>query len=144
MLRSLARPKLVAATALALLLLVGCGGAKSVTVNGKLVMPKDVKLAETDSIVVTFTPEDAAKGKGATATVSPNELTFSLNAIPGQYKVAVAVQAYAGEKGSEKRSEMLANKLGKYDAANTGLRHEVTSDDPQTVTIDLAAGTVAK
>src|SRR5262245_15945875 len=88
-------------------LLAGCGSsAKPVTVTGKLVLPKQVKLAETDSVIVTFTPEEATK-PGGTGTVNPKDLTFTASVPPGKYKVSVTFQPYAGEKDSAQREREL-------------------------------------
>jgi hypothetical protein len=142
---SLSASRLVAAVtaALALAVLSGCGGSKkTVTVSGKVVMPK-VKLMDTDSITVTFTPEDNPTAPGGTSSVSPKDLAFSVNVAPGKYKVAVTVQGYPGEKGSDKRDSEFANYFGKYGTGVTPLRYEVTSDPNQSITIDLAKGAIS-
>ena len=60
--------------AVALAILTGCGGgSKRVTVAGKVVVPQKVKLADTDSITVTFTPEAGGTAPGGSATVSPKD-----------------------------------------------------------------------
>lgn len=140
---SLARHRLVAAASLALVLVLGCGGGKTVTVSGKLVLPPKVKLAETDSIAVTFAPEDK-DGKSASATVSPKDLTFNAQVPPGKYKIGVTVQPYAGTKDAEARTKEINAVIGSFDAAATALRYEVTAESTQSVTIDLAKGTVSK
>jgi hypothetical protein len=142
--RSLARHRVVAAASLALVLILGCGGAKPVSVSGKLVFPAKVKVADTDSISVTFVPEDGGAGKGAVASVNAKDLTFTGDVLPGKYKLGVAVQPYAGMKDTEARTKELDKVLGQFGATATSLRYEVTNDAGQSITIDLAKGTVSK
>jgi hypothetical protein len=125
--------------------LAGCGSKSSgVEVKGKVVVPKQVKLADTDSIIVTFLPEGDPKASGATATVNPKDMTFSTTVRPGKYKVAVTFQPYPGEKDSAKRAKELEPKVGAYTTESTPLRAEISSESPQTMTIDLAAGSISK
>jgi hypothetical protein len=140
MFRSRARSQVVAACGLALLTLSGCTSAKTVTVDGKVVLPPKVKVSETDSITVAFTREDDATAPGGTATASPTGLTFEANVPPGKYKISVRVQAYAGMKDSQKRERELAQQM----ASAPTLSYEVTGDARQSITIDLVKGTVTK
>lgn len=133
-----------AGAALALVLLTGCGGGnKPVAVTGKLVVPSKVKLSETDSIQVTFTPEDAGKASGGVGTVSPKDLTFTVNVPPGTYKVAVTFQAYPGEKESEKRQKDFSQHVGMFETGATALRYEVKNEANQSVTIDLTKSSIS-
>lgn len=134
----LARLGFGAVFAVALVLLSGCGGSsKGVTVSGKLVLPAKVKVVETDSINVTFVPEDAATGKSAAATVNAKDLTFTGEVLPGKYKVGVTVTPYAGMKDAEARAKELTQQLGAFASNTTSLRYEVTSSSGQTITVDL-------
>ena len=139
---ALARPRLVAAASLALLLLLGCGSAKPVTVTGKLILPGKVKVAESDSLSVVFVPEDSAKGKSGTATVNPQDLTFSGQVLPGNYKVAVTVTPYAGMKDTDARTELLEKQMGAFSSTSTSLRYEVTKEASQSITVDLTKPSV--
>jgi hypothetical protein len=141
MTRTRTRHRLLAAIPLALLLLAGCGATPS-PVTGKLELPPKMTLAETDSVSVTFSPEEKSEG-GTVADVSPKDLTFSTNVRPGKYKVAVTIQPYAGEKGSEKRTTALEPLNESFSVGKTQLRYEVVSG-PQSITIDLVRQTVTK
>lgn len=134
-----------AASALVLLFLVGCGGgAKTVPVNGKLVLPAKVKLEDTDSISVSFVPEDAANGKSGIASLNAKDLAFTVNLQPGKYKVAVAITPYSGTKNADARAAVLNKELGMFNPNSTSLRYEVTSDPGQSITVDLAKSAVSK
>src|SRR4051794_18198530 len=126
---------------LTLLTLSGCtSSSKTVTVDGKVVLPPKIKVAETDSITVTFAREDDATAPGASATASPTALTFEANVRPGKYKVSVRVQAYAGMKDSQQRERELTQQM----ASAPNMSYEVTGDARQSITIDLVKGTVTK
>jgi len=121
-------------------MLSGCTSAKTVTVTGKVVLPPKVKVAETDSITVTFVREDDPSASGGSAAASPPGLTFETNMRPGKYKVSVRVQAYAGMKDSQNRERELAQQM----ASAPTLSYEVTGDARQSITIGLVKGTVTK
>jgi len=140
MLRPRAHSPVVAVCGLALLTLSGCTSAKTVTVDGKVVLPPKVKLAETDSITITFAREDDPSAGGGSATASPPGLTFETAIHPGKYKVSVRVQAYAGMKDSQKRERELTQQM----ASAPTMSYEVTGDAKQSITIDLVKGTVTK
>ena len=144
---ALTRHRLVAATVLALGLLAGCGGAKPVTVTGKLVLPAKLKIQETDQISITFYPDDAsakdtAGGKSSSGTVNPKDLTFTASVLPGKYKIGVGVTPYAGMGDEQKRTEIIEGMLGAFNATDTPLRYEVTSAASQSITIDVPKSTV--
>lgn len=141
----LGRPLVVAAFAVACcaLLLAGCGGSsKPVAVRGKIALPPKMSLKDDDSVQLSFIPDGA--GKSVVASVNPKDLTFSADVVPGKYKIAVALKAYAGQKGSEARDDAFkpTNKL--FAPGTTKLTYEVTNDPTQSIKIDLAAGSVTK
>ena len=140
------RSSLVPSSVLCLILVSGCDSGKGVTVSGKLILPRNMKLAETDSVSVTFIPEDNAKAGGAVATVNPSTLTFDTAVKPGKYKVAVTVQPYAGTPDSDKRGRAFSDALGMYSAGGSALSYEVTSDSKQSIVIDVSSqgGSVRK
>jgi len=141
MLRSRARSPVVALCGLALLTLSGCTtSSKTVVVDGKVVLPPKIKLAETDSITITFAREDDPSAPGGAATASPTTLTFEANIRPGKYKVSVRVQTYAGMKDSQQRERELTQQM----ASAPTMSYEVTGDAKQSITIDLVKGTVTK
>ena len=121
----------------------GCGGGSPRTVKGKLVLAPGIKLAPTDSVNLTFVPE-AKNGTTAVADVSAADMTFSVKVPSGKYKVAFAITPYPGEKGSEKRAEAFATINKAFDPNSTTMTYEVTSDNVQDVTVDLAQGRITK
>jgi len=131
-----------------LLILSGCGGKKGVTVNGKLV-PGNLKLAETDSVEISFSPE-APGGKAASGMAKGNDPSFVVNSAdgkgvePGKYKVGVRIQPYMGSAGAAGRASALEKINKDYDPTKTKLTYEVTGDATQSITVDLAKGTVTK
>jgi len=138
-----------ASVVLCALFLPGCAGSKGVPVKGKLVLPPNVKLAEKDLVTVTLVPE-AKDTPGATGKVSHTDQTFELTigpkkgVSPGKYKVAVSLQPYPGEPGSDVRTKGLASINKKYSSEKTPLTCEVTSDPNQSITVDLAKSKVTK
>ena len=144
MLRTM-RAVLVVGTALCLLVLVGCGGKKPVTVKGTIELPKtlNVKLAEQDVIKVGFEPETKGQ-EGVGATASATSRSFTAQVPPGKYKISVSITPYPGSEGSEKRKEQLSMLNRAFSPSNTKMTYDVTADHEQTITIDLSTGTVKK
>jgi hypothetical protein len=141
---SLAR--IVAVCGLPLLFLTGCGSQKTVKVSGKLVLPSQIKLADNDSVMVTFTPDEDIKAQGGSGTVSPSALTFDAAVPPGKYKVSVTIQSYPGAAENKQRSQELTKFSTTYSLKSTPLRYEVTAEANQAITIDLSKppGTITK
>ncbi len=133
---------------LCLLVLPGCGKSGA-TVKGTLVLPRNVKLMDTDSVRISFTPEDK-KGQGYPAKLSVADNSFvaqgpSKKGIPaGKYTVAVQLQPYMGSPHSERRAAYFASLNKNFNAAHSKLTYEVTAESPQTITIDIPKGTVTK
>lgn len=132
---------------LGLVAFVGCGDGvtrSEVKVN---ITSSKVKLEETDSISVGFTPE--GEGEIAMASGSARELPLTANpsgkeaqgVAPGKYKLTVAITPYAGmsQPGHDQAVQELSNR---FDATNSKLTYEVAAGKQQTITIDLDAGTV--
>jgi hypothetical protein len=143
--RSCWRLLLPAATGLFLILLVGgCGKKNPVTVSGKLVLPPTIKLADTDSVQINFTPVDAGDDQPAGATFNKPDMSFVCkNITPGKYKVSVLLSVYKGTPDSEKR-DYEYKVFNKSHTEKMNLTFDVTSDAEQKITIDLANGKVQK
>jgi len=135
---------LVGAGLVVVLVLSGCGSVKPVKVSGKLVLPAGVKLVDTDSVMVYFTPENDPTATGGAATVNPTSLTFETTVPAGKYKVGVTAQAYPGMKESPQREKELSQRFGTFGVTTTALHYEVTKDANQSITIDLPQGMVKK
>lgn len=129
---------------LCLFTLAGCDGSGSRrTVSGKVILPPGMKLADNDSVTIAFIPE--AKDVKTPIVDVAKDLTFKTNdTVPGKYKITFAAQAYAGEKGFEQRSAAFERVNKNFSAETTKLSYEVTQDPQQSITIDLAKGTVTK
>lgn len=136
--------------------LAGCGDskmAKTVDVNGKVVLPPGIKLTANDTTTVTFIPDGDAKNQGGTGVINGAGSTFTAKLPPGKYKVTVQVQPYPGEKGSDQRIKDIDKLIGNYGPTKPGrgseaakespLRHEVSNAETQSVTIDLVKGTIS-
>jgi hypothetical protein len=134
--------RLAVAAAVLLMAVTGCSGDKTKTVSGKITLPANAKLIETDTIELLFASTEAG-GKSYPANVSSKDLSFTAKVPPGKYRVQVAVKTYPGEKESQKRSQ-------EFEALNTGfgsgtpLNYEVTGDATQKITVDLGKKSVAK
>lgn len=136
------------ALVLCLLVFAGCGGSKKgPTIKGTVVLPPNVKLAENDSATITF----AGSGEGTKQFATPinvADLTFQASGptgkgvIPGEYKIAVRLQPYAGGKSQHKPACDAIN--DKYSSGNSNLSYKVTEDPEQSITVDLTKGTVTK
>ena len=142
--RPLLVSRLLASCSLALVVLTGCTSEKKVTVSGKLVLPAGVTLVENDSVQIIFARDDDPTKSGGAATVNPADLSFTSTMSPGKYKIGVTFQPYPGMKESEVRAKQLSQRVGMYSVEATALRYEVTTDAKQTITINLAQGTVSK
>jgi hypothetical protein len=131
-----------------LLLLPGCGGGGQV-VSGKVVFPPNLTLKPDDTISIVFEPENSS-GKAGTGHVSPDDKAFTANGPngggipPGKYTVTVLITPYMGHPDYNKRAKMVEEFNKKYGSAPSRLTYEVTSDSSQSVTVDLAKGTVTK
>jgi len=131
-------------TALVLFAAIGCGGPATSKVSGKIVLPPNTKLIETDSVAVNFMPEDA-KNKGGSTTASPTDLTIRPIELPtGKFKVTVQLQAYPGSKDHEKRNATFDTLNKGFDARTSKLTYDVTAEPEQAITIDLGKGTITK
>jgi hypothetical protein len=150
MLRIRRPPFVLAAAALCLLALAGCG-TKGYTVTGKLALPQNVKLAPDDSVTILFVSEDPKeKGSSSAATFSAADSSFVAKGpegkgmSPGKYKLVVQINPYSGKPDSDQRAKQFSGYNSAYDMANTKLNYEVTKDSSQSITIDLTKGTVTK
>jgi hypothetical protein len=131
---------------LVLVALSGCGDGTVATnkLSGKLILPPGVKVAETDSIMVTLTPTEGDKG-GGSGTVNAKDLTFSnVKVAPGKYKVLVNFSPYQGEPGSDKRVAAFEMVNKAYDLKNSKIICEVGTEKEQSVVIDMAKGSATK
>lgn len=146
MTRHTVRSLLVCLSPALALLLGGCGpsAARTVEVKGNLVLPPNLKLAETDTIAITFLADGDAKAQGGNASMTGKDRSFTAQVPTGKYKIAVEIQAYAGEKGADDRNRQYSQAVGKFNSGATSLLYEVTDAEQQSITIDLAKETVTK
>jgi predicted small lipoprotein YifL len=134
--------------ALCLLVLPGCGKSGAV-IKGTLILPPNVKLNDTDSVTISFVPEDM-KGQAYPAAFSISENSFVAEGprkkgIPaGKYKIVLELHPYRGSPDSASRASFFDQFNQYYNAGSTKLTYEVTSDSTQSITIDLVQGTVTK
>jgi hypothetical protein len=130
---------------LSLLALAGCGGGTNpVEVSGKLIMPPNLKLVESDVVVLTFLPEETPE-KAVTAEVIPKEGSFTTKQIlPGKHVITVVVQPYPGMPDSERRMTAFEGFNNSFTRENKKLTYEVTKDAQQSITIDLPKAKVTK
>lgn len=136
------------AFSLAVLSLAGCGDKSTAgsVVNGKLILPPDMKLIKTDSVEVRLVPADpGAKKMGRGSNNSEGQDTFAIKDVaPGKYKVVVSITPYPGEKENEKRSPFFEERNKKYDEYQTKLMVELGDAKEQTIEVDLVNDKVTK
>ena len=144
------RPRTILASAcLCLLVLSGCSTKPRATVNGTLVLPAGITLADDDTVQITFDPEDNSS-PATQAQVTPKEKSFVVKGtdgkgiLAGKYKVAVQITPYLGMPGSQKHAASFDDINKTFGATSSSLTYEVTADPTQTITIDLAKKTVTK
>lgn len=127
-------------------MVVGCGGtAQEVALSGKITPPPGkLKFTDADQVQLAFIPED--KKIQSTSADVQKDLSFNVPKIPpGNYRVAITVQPYPGQPGSEQRTMMFEEFNKNYTPENSALKFEVTKEPPQqNITIDLAKGAVVK
>src|SRR5438105_2386907 len=123
------------------LCLSGCGGPKSGTVKGKVVLPAGLKLEKDDSLQVTLSPVTANAPGGGGAKVDPSDLTFT-NKGPegkgvqaGKYKVSVTFNPYTSDDAAMKRKRDIDTMLAPFSIDKTPLTVDLTGSD-QEITID--------
>ncbi len=121
----------------------GCG-TPTVSVSGKLVLPPNVKLAESDSVGINFRPENPAHTASVGIFNAADQTFVANNLAPGKYKIGVQITPYAGQQGNDKRAAALAPLNQNFNISATKLTYDVTSESKQSITIDLAKGTVTK
>jgi hypothetical protein len=143
---------------LAVLGVAGCG-KQGVPVQGSIVFPSGLKLANDDVVDLAFVPVEKKGGTGAAAAVNTAARTFVANigeakgVLPGKY--TITVQILPNPKDAMKDTKALTdadhvkraavaafNKI--YDLTHSKLSCEVTSDPEQSFTVDLEKGTVKK
>jgi hypothetical protein len=133
-----------------LLGLAGCSGARPVTIQGKLIMPKNVPMGEPtgkegaqDTLTLTFLKE--GEDKAFSIQVNPKELTFeSKEIIPGKYKVGFQVGLYAMPTGNPKRQYEVQMFNKAHAAQSSKMTYEVTAESPQSITVDLTKEQVTR
>jgi hypothetical protein len=136
------RLRMTAVASVCMVAMLGCGKS-AVELSGKLVPPPNTKLVDSDSVQVTFVAE--AKGDKS-VVVEVKDGSFSTKEIvAGKYKVAVSITPYAGEKGSQERTEYFNDFVNKdFTNTTTPLSYDVSSDAKQSITIDMGKKTVTK
>lgn len=124
-------------------LLTGCG-KKGVTVKGTVILPQGTTLAETDATTVTFRPEEAG-GMPSSAKIKADGSFVATKVYPGKSKISLSLEPYPGSTPEIlKRKEAFRGLNKTFDANNSPLTYEVTSDPEQTITIDLPQKKVTK
>jgi len=130
-------------------LVAGCGPGKGAPVSGKIVFPPNVKLESSDTIQLSFMPEDS-KMPGTNAKVNASDQTFTLNTVgmngvmPGKYKVTIGIAPYPGMPENKERTPAFEPLNKAYDVRNSKLACEVTAGAENKFTIDLTKGTITK
>ncbi len=132
-------------TACTLLLLSGCGGGsgKKVNLEGKIVKDgQPYKPSAGESLSIAFKGTDA-DGKPSTfgGAITPEGTFVANNIPPGKYKVQINLTSGGTTPAELAKSEKL-NK--QFEAVNSKLEYEVTSDATQKLDVDVGKGTVAK
>ncbi len=129
---------------LGILAIPGCG-KRYITVSGTVELPKDVKLAETDLVQITFVP-DAKGEKSGFAVFNTSDKTFVCkDVLPGgKYKIAAKVEPAMGQADSAKRAPEFAAFNKTFEAASTKLVYQATEDSSQSIAIDFVKSTVSK
>jgi hypothetical protein len=134
---------LLVAACLALLLVTGCS-ERTVTVDGKVVLPPAIKLAKDDAVSITFLPEAPGK-KAVTANFSTTDSTFVANGLTtGKHKITAKFDPYPGLPDSAKRLAAFEGINKKFDQTNSPLNYEVSNEAKQSITIEFDKGTVTK
>ena len=149
---TLPRHSLTAAVLSIFVFSTGCGGpSKGTPVSGKVVLPKDIKLQKDDSISITFVPDGGDVKRAATSKFNADDLSFvadtseTTGVLPGKYKITVSIAPYPGTTGSDARVRQFNDGINnEFNESRTKLSYEVTAGGPNTITIDLAKGTVTK
>jgi hypothetical protein len=129
--------------------LAGCSGTNGGIVKGTLVFPPNVTPADQDAVTILFVT-DTPDGPFSSATYSPSDKSFiargpdGRGVPPGSYKITVWLDPYPSETEDPQRQAAFQRFNETYDKGNTKLAYEVTPDAQQSITIDLAKGTVTK
>jgi hypothetical protein len=128
--------------------LAGCGGGGQ-PVDGKVIFPPQLKLQPDDTVSIVFDPEDPS-GKPGNGRVSPDDKSFTVKCadgkgmLPGRYTIGVIITPYAGHADYKKRAKSVEDFNKQYGTTPTKLTYEVTSDGPQSITVDLVLTSVTK
>jgi uncharacterized lipoprotein YajG len=125
-------------------LLAGCTGGGMTSLSGKLVLPKDMKPSQNETVSIGFTPTDES-ATSAAAVYDRTDRSFVVKNIkPGKYTITVSILPYMGEKDTAKR-KVAYDKLNKaYDPKSSKLTYDVTTEPNQSITVDVDKGTVTK
>jgi hypothetical protein len=141
------RPLLCVVVAVALFSLTGCNGGQEV--SGKVVFPQQITLQPDDLVSIVFDPEDAG-GKPGSGRVTVDDKSFIARSadgkgiLPGKYTIGLMIIPYAGHPDYKKRVKALESFNNQYGTTPTKLTYEVTSDGPQSITVDLVRSTVTR
>lgn len=128
-------------------LFCGCGGAPAGSTVKVTVASSKIKLEDTDSIEVIFTPEGTAKAATAIGSAKDQPLTAGRpdapGVLPGKYQLGVRITPYAGMAPPE-RVQAISSLNDALSGSAASRTYEVTADKEQSITIDLDANTVTK
>ncbi len=121
----------------------GCTSDRKVTVTGKLVLPANVKINDTDTVTISFIPEDKDKKTAAAKFASSDNSFTATDVTPGKNKISVSFVPYPG-KDQQQHAAAFEPLNQKYSGAGSTLIYDVGPSGSQSITIDLAKGTVSK
>jgi len=144
MLRFHRPPRLLILLGFGLFLLPGCG-TRTATVSGTVELPKELKLADTDIVQITFVP-DAKGEKSCFAVFNSADKTFVCKDVTpsGKYKITVNIEPPLGLADSPKRAPEFAAFNKTFAPSSTKLVYQATDESSQSIILDLAKGTVSK
>jgi len=126
-----------------LFLSAGCGGKKTVTVTGNLVLPDNLKLEKDDSVAISIVPEGG--GVAQTASFNSSNNTFEAKGVAvGKNKITVAITPYPGTKNYQQFRDWIKQNINEvFDTKRTPLSCDVQpTPAEQSFTIDLPKKTV--
>jgi hypothetical protein len=127
------------------LVCAGCS-RRTVVVSGGVEFPDTAKVEKDDIVQIVFVPEDKEEKKTPLATFSREDKRFQCKDIlPGaKYKIAVRIEPSISAPDAQKRVTAMRDFNKKFDRASTKLTYLASEESSQSITLDLAKGTVTK
>lgn len=128
-------------------LLCGCDSAPTGSAVKVTVASQKLKLEETDSVEVIFTPQGTGTPATANGSVKDQPLAAGRGetpgVLPGKYTLSVRITPYAG-MATPQRVDAITESLKQFEPNKSTLTYEVTSEKEQAITVDLDANAVKK